>query len=134
MQGRVPVTEPALSGPYREYIACLNKQDWSALTRFLHDDVRHNGRALGLAGYRAMLEADFDAIPDLHFRIEILVADAPYVASRLRFDCTPRALFLDLPVNGKRISFCENVIYEFRDGKIAEVWSVLDKAAIEAQL
>ena len=58
MQGRVPVTEPALSGPYREYIACLNKQDWSALIRFLHDDVRHNGRALGLAGYRAMLEAD----------------------------------------------------------------------------
>jgi len=26
------------------------------------------------------------------------------------------------------------VFYEFRDGKIAEVWSVIDKAAIEAQI
>lgn len=32
------------------------------------------------------------------------------------------------------MSFCENVFYEFRDGKIRQVWSVIDKAAIEAQL
>jgi predicted ester cyclase len=37
-------------------------------------------------------------------------------------------------VNGKRVSFCENVFYQFRDGKIRQVWSVLDKIAIEAQL
>jgi predicted ester cyclase len=30
--------------------------------------------------------------------------------------------------------FCENVFYEFREGKIDNVWSVIDKAAIEAQL
>jgi predicted ester cyclase len=32
------------------------------------------------------------------------------------------------------VSFSENVFYEFRDGKIREVWSVIDKAAIESQL
>jgi predicted ester cyclase len=32
------------------------------------------------------------------------------------------------------VSFVENVFYEFRNGKIAQVWSVIDKAAIEAQL
>jgi predicted ester cyclase len=32
------------------------------------------------------------------------------------------------------VSFAENVIYEFRNGKIVEVWSIVDKAAIEAQL
>jgi hypothetical protein len=29
---------------------------------------------------------------------------------------------------------CENVFYEFHDGKIVQVWSVIDKVAIEAQL
>lgn len=43
-------------------------------------------------------------------------------------------MFLGLAVNGKRVSFTENVFYQFRDGKIAQVWSVIDKAAIEAQL
>ena len=56
------------------------------------------------------------------------------MAARLAFDCTPRGLFLGLAVDGRRVSFAENVFYEFRDGKIAQVWSVIDKAAIEAQL
>jgi predicted ester cyclase len=32
------------------------------------------------------------------------------------------------------VSFAENVFYEFRSGKVWQVWSVIDKAAIEAQL
>jgi len=39
-----------------------------------------------------------------------------------------------VPVNGRRVSFCENVFYAFRDGRIEQVWSVIDKVAIEAQL
>jgi len=44
-----------LSDIYRDYIACLNRQDWPALGRFVDDDVRYNGRRIGLSGYRAML-------------------------------------------------------------------------------
>ena len=119
---------------YRAYIACLNRQNWAELGQFVDDGAIHNGRRIGLSGYRAMLERDFDDIPDLHFNIEMLVREPPYVASRLAFDCTPKGVFLGLPVNGKRVSFAENVIYAFRDDKIVEVWSVIDKAAIEAQL
>ncbi len=126
--------KPSLSGIYRDYIACLNQQDWPKLGQFVHDDAIHNGKRLGLSGYRQMLERDFDEIPDLHFNIQLLVSDPPYVASRLGFDCAPKGKFLGLAVNGKRVSFAENVIYEFRREKIAEVWSVIDKSAIEAQL
>jgi predicted ester cyclase len=128
------MTEATLSTRYRAYIACLNRQDWAGLQKFVHGDVRHNGQALGLAGYHAMLERDFEAIPDLQFNIEMLVTEPPLVASRLRFDCTPKGLFLGLPVNGKQVSFAENVFYKFRRGKIEQVWSVIDKAAIEAQI
>jgi predicted ester cyclase len=128
------VTEATLAGLYRAYIACLNRQDWANLDQFVQDDVRHNGRPFGLAGYRAMLERDFEEIPDLRFNIELLVCEPPHVASRLSFDCRPKGLFLGLPVNGRRVVFAENVFYRFQDQKIAEVWSAIDKAAIEAQL
>jgi predicted ester cyclase len=119
---------------YRDYIACLNSQDWPNLEQFVHNEVSHNTRRIGLSGYREMLERDFDEIPDLHFDIELLIADPPYIASRLGFNCTPKGKFLGLPVNGKRVSFTENVFYELRAEKIWQVWSVIDKAAIEAQL
>jgi len=128
------VTRTELSTIYRAYIACLNQQAWPRLGQFVDDGVIHNGRAIGLSGYRTMLERDFEEIPDLCFNIVMLMSDPPYVASRLHFDCAPKAVFLGLDVGGRRVSFAENVFYEFRIDKICEVWSVIDKAAIEAQL
>ncbi|WP_439400742.1 ester cyclase [Bradyrhizobium sp. DASA03068] len=128
------MTRDDLADIYRAYITCLNRRDWPALGQFVHDEVAHNARPLGLEGYRAMLERDVRQIPDLQFHIEMLISDPPRIAARLKFDCTPVGTFLGLAVNGRRVSFCENVFYEFRDGKIRRVWSVIDKAAIEAQL
>ena len=128
------MTSRDLADIYRDYIACLNRQDWPILDRFVQEDVRHNGRPFGISGYRAMLERDFREIPDLHFDVRLLVSEPPLLASRLDFDCTPTGEFLGLPVNGKRVTFSENVFYRFRDGRIGEVWSVVDKAAIETQL
>lgn len=133
--GRLALQDPAaLRSFYRDYIACLNAKDWPTLGRFVDASVVHNGRQVGLAGYRAMLEEDFDAIPDLRFEVQILTADPPYVASRLRFDCRPKGTFLGVEVNGRRVSFTENVIYEVADERIVQVWSVIDKVALQAQL
>jgi predicted ester cyclase len=128
------MTKGELSELYRRYIACLNQRDWSSLDEFVDDDVRRNGERIGLAGYREMLERDVEEIPDLVFDIRLLVVDPPHVASRLAFNCAPKAKFHGLDVNGKRVSFAENVFYEFRGRKIETVWSVVDKAAIETQL
>jgi steroid delta-isomerase-like uncharacterized protein len=130
------MTETDLAALYRGYIECLNRQNWDNLGQFVGDDVVHNNRKLGLSGYRGMLENDYAQIPDLKFNIDLLSADplTSLVASRLLFDCTPKGEFLGLPVNGKKISFSENVFYRFADGKIVEVWSLLDKQAVEAQL
>ena len=123
-----------LAQRYRDYIACLNRRDWAGLAPFVADSVVHNGKEIGLSGYRAMLEDDCRRIPDLRFEVELLVCEPPHVASRLRFDCRPAADFLGLAVNGRRLSFTENVFYRFAEGRIEAVWSIIDKAAIEAQL
>ncbi|MBC8740644.1 ester cyclase [Paraburkholderia sp. UCT31] len=128
------MSEFNLSELYRGYIACLNTQDWSKLRDFVGEDVKYNGQRIGLSGYREMLERDFRDIPDLRFEIQMLVCEPPHIASRLHFDCTPIGMLLGLPVQGKRVEFSENVFYEFGDGKIQQVWSVIDKAAIESQL
>jgi predicted ester cyclase len=123
-----------LAALYRGYIAGLNRRDLDGLGDFVGDDVIHNDRALGLAGYRDMLAGNFRDIPDLVFAIDLLVCEPPRLAARLRFDCRPAGTFLGLAVEGRRVIFSENAIYEFTGGKIARVWSVIDKAAIEAQL
>ena len=128
------MTKSSLSDIYRDYIGCLNRQDWAQLGAFVHDDAIHNGRPLGLSGYRAMLERDFADIPDLLFDIQLLVSEPPHLAARLAFNCSPKGTFLGLAINGRRVSFTENVFYAFRAGKIAQVWSVIDRAAIETQL
>lgn len=119
---------------YTDYIDCLNARDWATLERHVAGEVAHNARRLGLAGYRAMLEEDVRQIPDLRFNAELLVNGADHVACRLAFDCTPAGMFLGLPVNGQRVRFYEHVFYRFREGKIVEVWSLLDRAAIEQQV
>ncbi len=128
------MTHDELCDAYRGYIDCLNKQDWDRLGWFVDDAAEYNGSPIGLAGYRRMLEGDFRAIPDLFFRIELLICDPPFIASRLQFDCTPRGDLFGLPVNGRRIRFAENVFYEFSDVRIRNVRSIIDKAAIAQQL
>ena len=125
----------SLSHLYRAYIDCLNRQDWDELGQYVDDEVEHNGRPLKLSGYRDMLVQDFEDIPDLRFNIQLLVANSPpVIAARLAFRCSPKGKFLGLSVNGRTVSFAENVFYEFKLSKIASVWSVIDKAAIEVQL
>ena len=124
----------SLSDLYRAYIDCLNRRDWEELGQYVDDEVEHNGRPLELSGYRDMLVKDFEDIPDLRFNVQLLACSPPLVAARLAFKCSPKGKFLGLNVNGRVVSFAENVFYEFKLSKIASVWSVIDKAAIEAQL
>jgi len=126
--------ETNLSEVYQGYIACLNAQDWQRLGYFVDDNVKYNGNPVGLSGYREMLEKDFRDIPDLSFKIQLLVCEPPYIACRLHFDCAPLGMFLGLPVHGQQVAFSENVFYRLDGDKVQEVWSVIDKAAIERQL
>jgi predicted ester cyclase len=123
-----------LAERYRAYLACLNRRSWDDLGDHVDDRVVHNGETLGLAGYRRMLERDVTEIPDLRFSAQLLVVKPPYVAARLEFYCTPRGRFLGLDVDGRTVAFAENVFYRYRGSRIAEVWSVIDKAGLEARL
>lgn len=116
---------------YLAYLDRLNRQAFDDPDTFVDDTVEHNGRTFGMSGYRDMLVRDFADIPDLRFQAEILVRNVTRIVDRLSFDCTPKSTFMGLPVNGRRVQFCEHVFYDFEQTKICRVWSVIDKAAIE---
>lgn len=129
-----PAGPDDLTARYRGYLDCLNAQDWGRLGEFVADDVVRNDARLGLDGYRAMLEADFRAIPDLRFEIGQLAVESPTVAARLQFDCHPAGVLFGLPVNGRRVRFAEHVFYAWRGDRIAMVWSLIDVEAIAGQI
>ena len=123
-----------LADRYQAYLTSLDERRWDDLGQHVAVGVVHNGTELGLAGYRRMLERDVTEIPDLRFHAELLVVEAPYVAARLDFQCTPRGRFLGLDVDGRTVSFAENVFYRYHGARIVQVWSVIDKAGLEGQL
>jgi predicted ester cyclase len=123
-----------LETTYREYLAALNERRLDDLDRFVHDELTYNGEPMTRAGYRALLAGDVEAIPDLFFDAQIIVATDDRVACRLLFTCTPVREFLGFTPDGRRLTFAEHVFYDFRAGRIAAVTSLIDRHAIQAQL
>ena len=74
-------------------------------------------------------------IPDLSFNIQLLICRSALYCEPARLSTARRkGNFSGSLYDGRKISFTENVFYEFREVKIVRVWSVIDKMAIEAQL
>jgi predicted ester cyclase len=123
-----------LERTYRDYIAALNDRRLDDLDRFVHDRLRYNGEDWSREAYRARLADDVRRIPDLRYRIDLLVVDGDHVACRLWFDCSPQREFLGIDVGGRRVAFAEHVFYRFRAGRIEQVWSLIDADGIRRRL
>jgi predicted ester cyclase len=128
------MTNADLETRYRAYLDVLNERRLDDLVDFVQDELSYNGEAMTRRQYQDLIAADVAAIPDLFYDAQIIVASGDQVACRLVFDCTPQHDFLGFSPNGERLRFAEHVFYHFRDGRIAAVSSLIDRAAIEAQL
>jgi predicted ester cyclase len=102
--------------------------------QFVHDDLTYNGEPMTRRQYQDLLTGDIASIPDLFYDAHLIVADDHRVACRLVFTCTPTGEFLGFTPNGHRLTFAEHVFYDFRDGRIAAVTSMIDRHAIQTQL
>ncbi|KAJ3984209.1 hypothetical protein F5890DRAFT_67310 [Lentinula detonsa] len=119
---------------YRRYIGYLNERKTHDLSDFVHDELTYNDKPMSRADYQKYIGDDIARIPDLYFDIHHLLVSGDYVSSRIRFKCTPVKEFRGHSPNGQTISFVEHVFYRFEDGKIRQVWSLLDDQAIATQL
>jgi predicted ester cyclase len=128
------MTNTDLETRYRAYLDALNERRLDDLVDFVRDELSYNGKTMTRRQYQDLIAADITAIPDLFFDAQIIVASGDQVACRLVFNCTPQHEFLGFSPNGERLRFAEHVFYCFRGGRITAVSSLIDRAAIEAQL
>ena len=131
-RGAGTMTKADLSDLYRRYIACLNRRDWPRLGQFVGESVAIT--ACGSASpaiarcssaSRRSLTSHSTSPVD---RRSAACREPPRVRLRAKGK-VPRSRRRRAPrrLHGKRF-------YEIREGKIDAVWSIVDKAAIEAQL
>jgi predicted ester cyclase len=129
-----PVTHDNLESTYLAYLDALNDRRFDELDRYVCDELVYNDKPLTRQEYAAMIAEDTHAVPDLHFKAQLLSTDGDIVACRLWFDCNPTRTFLGLEPTGRPVSFAEHVFYRFEEGRIAHVWSLIDRDAIASQL
>src|SRR5689334_18487937 len=66
------------------------------------------------------------AFPDLHLTVEDLIAEGDRVVSRNVVTGTHQGELRGLPPTGKSVAYNEIFISRFVDGRIAEMWGVVD--------
>jgi steroid delta-isomerase-like uncharacterized protein len=74
------------------------------------------------------------AFPDLHVAIEDVLADGDKVVYRNKVTGTHQGEYRGLPPTGRFVTYDEIFIVRFADGRIAEIWGVVDVFAQLRQL
>lgn len=74
------------------------------------------------------------AFPDLHARIDDVVAAGDEVAVRLTFHGTHKGDYLGLPATGRAIEYISHEFYRILDGLIVEEWVCSDTTTLNALL
>lgn len=88
----------------------------------------------GPEGNRARLVELSAAFPDIHYRLDDLIAEGDRVAVRFTVSGTHSGLFAGIPATGKQVSMPGMIFHRPRDGKIVEDWVVRDTLGLLQQL
>jgi len=68
----------------------------------------------------------YRAFPDLHIAVEDLVEEGDKVVERDTVTRTNQGEYMGLPPTGKPVAYNEIFIMRFVNGRIAEIWGVVD--------
>ncbi|GIH51019.1 conserved hypothetical protein, steroid delta-isomerase-related [Microbispora rosea] len=71
-----------------------------------------------------------NAIPDLRFDIEDLIAEGDRVAIRWTLRGTHEGDFFGFPATGRPLEVRACVVFRLEDGKVAEIWPVIDSSSL----
>jgi predicted ester cyclase len=89
---------------------------------------------LELDGVKQFYSGLWHAFPDLRITIEDMVGEGDSVAWRLTANGTHESEFRGVPPTGTEVTFAAQYIFRFRNGKIVERWTNLDRLGVMVQL
>ncbi|MFI6938664.1 ester cyclase [Streptomyces sp. NPDC050418] len=80
----------------------------------------------GLTAFRQVWPVLLRAFPDIHVRIEDLIAEGDKVVARNKVTGTHLGEYRGLPPTGRPVTYDEIFVFRFEGGRIAEAWGVVD--------
>jgi steroid delta-isomerase-like uncharacterized protein len=98
----------------------------------LHDPTV--GEMKGKDSARQYMAGLFDAIPDLSFKLEDLLAEGDRAVYRFTYAGTHKGTLMGFPPTGKRVQATCISIGRLAGGKIAEEWQIWDTHGLFKQL
>jgi len=105
---------------------------------FAEDYVRHDlrpGNSLPGPEGQKRIAADFrGAFPDLHTKIDLVVAEANMVVVRWTTEGTHTGQWGNVSPTGKRARFSGVNIFRIENGKVVELWNHRDDLGLMQQL
>jgi steroid delta-isomerase-like uncharacterized protein len=127
--------------PYAHYTEDVwNSHNPDALAMYFAPDARVHSMTpgsvagTGLDYLKGRAQSLLKAFPDIHFVIEDVIERDDCLAARVTLEGTQRGEFAGIPATGKRMKVYDFAMYRIVDGKITDVWSLIDIQALRDQL
>jgi len=122
----------------RRYQEAYNTNQLDDLDHVVAADIKTpamlSGFPHGLEGIKQLHRITIDAWPDLHTKIEDLIAEGDRVTARITMSATPQKEAFGVPPTGKSFKIGGMYIVRIANGKIVEHWGVEDAIGIMQQL
>lgn len=87
-----------------------------------------------LEGYRYFFQVIGNALQEMYFSIDAMVAEGDQVAVRFSLSAIHGGELLGIPASGRSVRFSGMVIYRLAQGLIRETWLYPDHLALQQQL
>lgn len=102
----------------------------------LADHYAHHSSlpATDKAGFLQVVQGTFTAFPDVSPTVEDMVAEGDRVAVRVTATGTHRGDFMGIPATQQAISWREQHIYRFENGRVVEHWAEMSLLEMMQQL
>lgn len=97
-------------------------------------DPNNPNQAPGPEGVRQLVSLYRGAFPDLHFKLEDVIAEGDRVVTRVSATGTHERDLPGIPATGRRAEISGFVIARYEDGKVVEDWVSFDFLALFQQL
>jgi predicted ester cyclase len=88
----------------------------------------------GVDAERAVWKQALDAFPDIHHEIQEVISVGSTVAARVVVSGTQQGEFAGIAPTGKTFTVDQAIFAHVRDGKIVELWEIVDGASFREQL
>jgi predicted ester cyclase len=127
-------------GIIKRTVDLINQQKLSQLAELTHPNFKRHDLAgalpevSGADGPVDLVRLVLRGIPDIHYKIEQIVAKDDRVVVQLRGTGTHQGEFLGVAGTGKRMEWNAINIYRFEDGKVIETWQLLDVWSLMRQM